>query len=109
MLLEGVDVGCPICEGRRAGGEGACHCRADDVERVAEQCRLALDLVDHFLEALEKGDRDRAADATTVKRQDSLGAGPEQMTIARRRRRIWTGHRVFFRPIEPRGTRAWYG
>src|SRR5450759_3045414 len=68
---------------RQGGGDDRPGgCSADEVEPIAKADRTAFDFLDQRFDPLEECDGRCAAHAAAVKRQDPLGAGAKQMSVA---------------------------
>ena len=80
--VEVFHVGGAIAERQRARDDRARRGAADEIEMVAEPDLLAVVLGQHRLDAFQERDRDGAAHAAAVERQDPLGAGTEQVAVA---------------------------
>ncbi len=80
--VELLHLGGAEAERQRARDDGPGRGAADQVEVIAEPDLLAVMLGEDLLDPLQERDRDGAAHAAAVEREDALRARPEQMPVA---------------------------
>ena len=83
LEIEVFHFGRAVSERQRAGDDRARRGAADEVEIIAQQNVFAIALAEQRFDAFEKCHRQRAAHAAAVERQYPLGAGTEQVAVAR--------------------------